>query len=80
MGKTLVSSFLKLGQYAKFHDPGQHLGWVAPRRADVSCRRVVPITRASIAFSLGAFSSLLGIGGGTIAIIVMTLCGNPRPS
>ncbi len=33
-------------------------------------------TRASIAFSLGAFSSLLGIGGGTIAIIVMTLCGN----
>lgn len=31
--------------------------------------------RASIAGSLGAFSSLLGIGGGTIAIIVMTLCG-----
>lgn len=31
--------------------------------------------RAGIAGSLGAFSSLLGIGGGTIAIIVMTLCG-----
>jgi len=31
--------------------------------------------RMSIAGGLGAFSSLLGIGGGTIAIIVMTLCG-----
>ncbi|MFQ3665104.1 MAG: sulfite exporter TauE/SafE family protein [Sphingomonadaceae bacterium] len=31
--------------------------------------------RATIAGSLGAFSSLLGIGGGTIAVIVMTLCG-----
>jgi uncharacterized membrane protein YfcA len=31
--------------------------------------------RAGIAGGLGAFSSLLGIGGGTIAIIVMTLCG-----
>lgn len=33
------------------------------------------VARAGIAGSLGAFSSLLGIGGGTIAIIVMTLCG-----
>ncbi len=31
--------------------------------------------RAGLASALGAFSSLLGIGGGTIAIIVMTLCG-----
>lgn len=31
--------------------------------------------RVGIAGGLGAFSSLLGIGGGTIAIIVMTLCG-----
>ncbi|RVT43183.1 sulfite exporter TauE/SafE family protein [Sphingobium algorifonticola] len=31
--------------------------------------------RAGIAGGLGAFSSLLGIGGGVIAIIVMTLCG-----
>ena len=31
--------------------------------------------RASIAGGLGVFSSLLGIGGGTIAIMVMTLCG-----
>ena len=28
-----------------------------------------------IASALGVFSTLLGIGGGTIAIIVMTLCG-----
>lgn len=31
--------------------------------------------RAGIAGGIGAFSSLLGIGGGTIAIVVMTLCG-----
>ncbi len=31
--------------------------------------------RVAIAGGLGAFSSLLGIGGGTIAITVMTLCG-----
>ena len=31
--------------------------------------------RAGIAGTLGTFSSLLGIGGGTIAVIVMTLCG-----
>jgi len=36
-----------------------------------------PVARAGIAGSLGAFSSLLGIGGGTIAVIVMTLCGRP---
>jgi uncharacterized membrane protein YfcA len=33
------------------------------------------LTRASVAGGLGTFSSLLGIGGGTIAVIVMTLCG-----
>ncbi len=31
--------------------------------------------RVGIAGGLGAFSALLGIGGGTIAIMVMTLCG-----
>jgi uncharacterized membrane protein YfcA len=31
--------------------------------------------RAGIAGGLGAFSSLLGIGGGVVAITVMTLCG-----
>ena len=33
-----------------------------------------PIATAGIAGGLGVFSSLLGIGGGTIAITVMTLC------
>lgn len=33
------------------------------------------LTRASIATFLGAFSALLGIGGGTIAVLVMTACG-----
>jgi uncharacterized protein len=33
------------------------------------------LARASVAGGVGTFSSLLGIGGGTIAVIVMTLCG-----
>lgn len=33
------------------------------------------VLRVGIAGGLGTFSSLLGIGGGTIAIMVMTLCG-----
>lgn len=33
------------------------------------------VGRAAIATGLGTFSSLLGIGGGTITTIVMTLCG-----
>lgn len=33
------------------------------------------VARAGIAGGIGASSSLLGIGGGTMAIIVMTLCG-----
>lgn len=33
------------------------------------------MTRVGIAGGLGTFSALLGIGGGTIAIMVMTLCG-----
>ncbi len=33
------------------------------------------VLRASIAGGLGTFSSLLGIGGGIIAIMVMTFCG-----
>ena len=33
------------------------------------------IARVGISGGLGVFSSLLGIGGGTIAIMVMTMCG-----
>lgn len=33
--------------------------------------------RASIAGSLGAFSALLGIGGGTLTTLTMTVCGAP---
>jgi uncharacterized membrane protein YfcA len=33
------------------------------------------VARIGIAGGLGTFSALLGIGGGTIAIMVMTLCG-----
>lgn len=33
------------------------------------------VLRVGLAGGLGVFSSLLGIGGGTIAIMIMTLCG-----
>ena len=33
------------------------------------------LPRIGIAGGLGAFSSLIGIGGGTVAVAVMTLCG-----
>ncbi|MCJ2186703.1 sulfite exporter TauE/SafE family protein [Novosphingobium beihaiensis] len=53
------------------------LHFLFPVLRDKRLRDDVPggAVRAGIAGGLGAFSSLLGIGGGTIAIIVMTLCG-----
>jgi uncharacterized membrane protein YfcA len=41
----------------------------------ISDQMPIGMTRVSLAGGLGTFSSLLGIGGGTIAIMVMTLCG-----
>ncbi|MGN8001046.1 sulfite exporter TauE/SafE family protein [Sphingomonas sp. 22176] len=41
----------------------------------ISDQMPIGVTRVAIAGGLGTFSSLLGIGGGTIAIMVMTLCG-----
>ena len=41
----------------------------------ISDEMPIGMTRVSLAGGLGTFSSLLGIGGGTIAIMVMTLCG-----
>jgi uncharacterized membrane protein YfcA len=44
-------------------------------RRQVSDTMPTGVARAGIAGALGLFSSLLGIGGGTVAVIVMTLCG-----
>ena len=53
------------------------LNFLLPRLGDrvVSDHMPGGAARLGIAGGLGAFSSLLGIGGGTIAIMVMTLCG-----
>ncbi len=53
------------------------LHFIAPWIGDrpMSDRMPTGVMRASIAGGLGTFSSLLGIGGGTIAVVVMTLCG-----
>ncbi|TCM17878.1 putative membrane protein YfcA [Novosphingobium sp. PhB165] len=53
------------------------LNFLVPRVGDKVITDQMPsgILRVGIAGGLGTFSSLLGIGGGTIAIMVMTLCG-----
>ena len=53
------------------------ISFLVPRLGNkvVSDRMPGGALRFGIAGGLGTFSSLLGIGGGTIAILVMTLCG-----
>ena len=53
------------------------LNFLVPRFSDHVLSDTMPggAPRIAIAGGLGAFSSLLGIGGGTIAILVMTLHG-----
>ena len=53
------------------------LNFLVPRFSDHVISDSMPglAPRVAIAGGLGTFSSLLGIGGGTIAIMVMTLCG-----
>lgn len=53
------------------------VNFLAPKLGDVVVSQTMPsgVLRMGIAGGLGTFSSLLGIGGGTIAITVMTLCG-----
>lgn len=53
------------------------LNFLLPKVGDKVISQDMPsgITRVGIAGGLGTFSALLGIGGGTIAIMVMTLCG-----
>lgn len=53
------------------------LNFLVPQLANHQIADEMPgiAPRVAIAGGLGTFSSLLGIGGGTIAIMVMTLCG-----
>jgi uncharacterized membrane protein YfcA len=53
------------------------LNFLIPRLNNMVLSEEMPsgVSRASIAGGLGAFSSLLGIGGGVIAVMVMTLSG-----
>ena len=53
------------------------LNFLLPRLGNKVISEDMPsgIARVGIAGGLGTFSALLGIGGGTIAIMVMTLCG-----
>lgn len=53
------------------------INFLVPRVGNKVISDTMPggVARIGIAGGLGTFSSLLGIGGGTIAIMVMTLCG-----
>lgn len=53
--------------------------FLLPRRREEPVLSAMPdgVARFSLAGSLGAISALLGIGGGTIATLTMTLCGTP---
>lgn len=55
------------------------LHFMMPVLKDVKLSDEMPkgLTLASLATFLGGFSALLGIGGGTIAILTMTMCGRP---
>jgi len=53
--------------------------FLLPRRSDQPVLSAMPsgAARFGLAGSLGAISALLGIGGGTIATLTMTMCGTP---
>lgn len=55
------------------------LHFVMPVLKNVQVSREMPkgVPLAALASFLGGFSALLGIGGGTIAILTMTMCGRP---
>ncbi|TIX51002.1 sulfite exporter TauE/SafE family protein [Alteraurantiacibacter aquimixticola] len=55
------------------------LHFLAPRIHDRQLLEAMPggAAKVSLAGGLGLLSSLLGIGGGTITTMVMTLCGTP---
>ncbi len=53
------------------------LNFLIPKIGNIVMYDTMPVglPRASIAGGLGAYSSLLGVGGGVVAIMVMTICG-----
>ncbi len=79
---TMVAGFVSSRQLALIFGTGV-LGFAVyflmPARKGAPIFSALPtgLPRAGIASALGVFSTLLGIGGGTLTTVTMTVCGAP---
>lgn len=78
---ALIADHVSSGQLALIFGLGVlgfaiHFLLPVRRQEPVFANMPVGLPRAGIAGTLGAVSALLGIGGGTITTVVMTMCGN----
>ena len=79
---TLIANWVSGGQLALIFGVGVigfAIYFLRPARSVEPVFAAMPtgVPRASMAGGLGAFSALLGIGGGTITTLTMTVCGAP---
>ncbi|MEO0871944.1 MAG: sulfite exporter TauE/SafE family protein [Pseudomonadota bacterium] len=79
---TIIADWVSGGQLALIFGAGVMVFavyFLLPARSGEPVFAGMPtgFPRASVAGGLGAFSALLGIGGGTITTLTMTVCGSP---
>jgi uncharacterized membrane protein YfcA len=79
---TLVADFVSSAQLALIFGSGVlafAVYFLLPARQGAPIFAALPsgLPRAGIASALGVFSTLLGIGGGTLTTVTMTVCGAP---
>lgn len=79
LADCMTGRALRLAFAAGVFTMGIHFLMSRPARDTTAVRGSLPtgILRAGLASCLGASSALLGIGGGTVAVLIMTLSGVP---